>query len=148
MTHKARKRFGQNYLHDPIVIRLVVRSINVGVGQRLVEIGPHLGAITTRRFVGSPDVRKRTELASSMATRTEQTERANDTRTITVCTGLSKGWIVWEIATATTKLTNETRPICFSTTIAGRAFHRRSSAFMREIPTCHQRLLRASLEQR
>jgi 16S rRNA (adenine1518-N6/adenine1519-N6)-dimethyltransferase len=46
LTHKARKRFGQNFLHDPLVIQRIVQAINPGTGQRLVEIGPGQGAIT------------------------------------------------------------------------------------------------------
>ena len=46
MSHKARKRFGQNFLHDPGVISRIVSSINPKEGQLLVEIGPGQGAIT------------------------------------------------------------------------------------------------------
>ncbi|MCF6283140.1 MAG: 16S rRNA (adenine(1518)-N(6)/adenine(1519)-N(6))-dimethyltransferase RsmA [Candidatus Polarisedimenticolaceae bacterium] len=46
MTHKARKRFGQNFLHDPGVIQRIVSSINPQEGDCLVEIGPGQGAIT------------------------------------------------------------------------------------------------------
>jgi 16S rRNA (adenine1518-N6/adenine1519-N6)-dimethyltransferase len=44
--HKARKRFGQNFLHDHGVIRHIVASIAPKKGQRLVEIGPGKGALT------------------------------------------------------------------------------------------------------
>jgi len=46
MGHQARKRFGQNFLHDPNVIRNIVKSIRPKVGDNMVEIGPGLGAIT------------------------------------------------------------------------------------------------------
>ncbi len=46
MTHVARKRFGQNFLHDPLVIRRILESIRPQPGDRLVEIGPGQGAIT------------------------------------------------------------------------------------------------------
>jgi 16S rRNA (adenine1518-N6/adenine1519-N6)-dimethyltransferase len=46
LTHKARKRFGQNFLHAPLVIERIVQAIDPGPGQRLVEIGPGQGAIT------------------------------------------------------------------------------------------------------
>jgi len=46
LTHKARKRFGQNFLHDPGVIRHIIQSIAPQPGQRIVEIGPGQGAIT------------------------------------------------------------------------------------------------------
>ena len=48
MQHKARKRFGQNFLHDDGVIQNIVNSIYPCKGQRMVEIGPGLGALTTQ----------------------------------------------------------------------------------------------------
>jgi 16S rRNA (adenine1518-N6/adenine1519-N6)-dimethyltransferase len=45
-THKARKRFGQNFLHDPQVIHRIVNSIRPREGQCMVEIGPGEGALT------------------------------------------------------------------------------------------------------
>jgi 16S rRNA (adenine1518-N6/adenine1519-N6)-dimethyltransferase len=45
-SHQARKRFGQNFLHDPQVIARIIRTINPQPGQTLVEIGPGLGALT------------------------------------------------------------------------------------------------------
>lgn len=44
--HKARKRFGQNFLHDHGVIRRIVACIGPKKGQRVVEIGPGKGALT------------------------------------------------------------------------------------------------------
>jgi 16S rRNA (adenine1518-N6/adenine1519-N6)-dimethyltransferase len=44
--HKARKRFGQNFLHDPGVIERIIRAINPKPEDALVEIGPGLGALT------------------------------------------------------------------------------------------------------
>lgn len=44
--HRARKRFGQNFLRDPGVIMRIVRSIAPRPGERLVEIGPGQGALT------------------------------------------------------------------------------------------------------
>ncbi len=45
-SHKARKRFGQNFLHDHGVIRRIVACIGPKKGQRIVEIGPGKGALT------------------------------------------------------------------------------------------------------
>jgi len=42
----ARKRFGQNFLHDQGVIRRIVQSVAPQPGERVVEIGPGRGAIT------------------------------------------------------------------------------------------------------
>jgi len=44
--HKARKRFGQNFLHDQGVIGRIIRAINPQPGEHMVEIGPGLGALT------------------------------------------------------------------------------------------------------
>ena len=44
--HHARKRFGQNFLHDPAVIDRIIRAIDPKPGDNLVEIGPGLGALT------------------------------------------------------------------------------------------------------
>ena len=41
--HKARKRFGQNFLHDHHVIDKIVRAINPRHSDALVEIGPGMG---------------------------------------------------------------------------------------------------------
>ena len=46
MTHRPRKRFGQHFLHDPGIIQRIVDTIGATAGERLVEIGPGLGAIT------------------------------------------------------------------------------------------------------
>ena len=44
--HQARKRFGQNFLHDQGIIRHIVACIRPKPDQNIVEIGPGLGAIT------------------------------------------------------------------------------------------------------
>ncbi len=44
--HKARKRFGQNFLQDQGVIRRIVRGISPRPSDHMVEIGPGLGALT------------------------------------------------------------------------------------------------------
>ncbi|THB73191.1 MAG: 16S rRNA (adenine(1518)-N(6)/adenine(1519)-N(6))-dimethyltransferase RsmA [Gammaproteobacteria bacterium] len=46
MQHKAKKRFGQNFLHDKRIIGRIVSSINPKEGENIVEIGPGLGAMT------------------------------------------------------------------------------------------------------
>lgn len=46
LAHKARKRFGQNFLVDHGVIRRIVRAIGPTEQNHLVEIGPGQGAIT------------------------------------------------------------------------------------------------------
>ncbi|VTU06202.1 dimethyladenosine transferase [Actinobacillus indolicus] len=46
LGHTARKRFGQNFLHDQNVIHSIVAAINPQKDQFLIEIGPGLGALT------------------------------------------------------------------------------------------------------
>lgn len=44
--HRARKRFGQNFLHDQGIIESIVDIINPQPDEALVEIGPGLAALT------------------------------------------------------------------------------------------------------
>lgn len=44
--HRARKRFGQHFLHDAQVIAGIIDAIDPVPGQPLVEVGPGLGALT------------------------------------------------------------------------------------------------------
>ncbi len=43
---RARKRFGQHFLHDPNVIARIVAAVQLQPGDAAVEIGPGLGALT------------------------------------------------------------------------------------------------------
>lgn len=44
--HRARRRFGQNFLHDSNVVAAILASLELQPDDRVVEIGPGLGAIT------------------------------------------------------------------------------------------------------
>jgi 16S rRNA (adenine1518-N6/adenine1519-N6)-dimethyltransferase len=44
--HRARRRFSQNFLHDPAAIARILAAIAPRPGERIFEIGPGLGAIT------------------------------------------------------------------------------------------------------
>ena len=46
LGHKARKRFGQNFLNDDYVIDQIVSAIAPNDDDIMVEIGPGLGALT------------------------------------------------------------------------------------------------------
>ncbi|MDH5170845.1 MAG: 16S rRNA (adenine(1518)-N(6)/adenine(1519)-N(6))-dimethyltransferase RsmA [Gammaproteobacteria bacterium] len=46
--HRARKRFGQNFLQDTGVINSIVRAIHPQADDHLVEIGPGQGALTSQ----------------------------------------------------------------------------------------------------
>jgi len=45
-SHRPRKRFGQNFLHDPSILNRMVESIAPRPGDNIVEIGPGEGALT------------------------------------------------------------------------------------------------------
>ena len=44
--HRARKRFGQHFLHDRNIIDRILRALNPEPGDKLIEIGPGQGALT------------------------------------------------------------------------------------------------------
>ena len=44
--HKARKRFGQNFLHDAHWIGRIARAVDARPGERIIEIGPGQAALT------------------------------------------------------------------------------------------------------
>ena len=44
--HKARKRFGQHFLHDRNIIQRIITAINPQLNQTIIEIGPGKGALT------------------------------------------------------------------------------------------------------
>lgn len=46
MNHKARKRFGQNFLQDMSVIERMLSALRPAAGDAVVEVGPGLGALT------------------------------------------------------------------------------------------------------
>ncbi|MEX7655807.1 rRNA adenine N-6-methyltransferase family protein, partial [Pseudomonas aeruginosa] len=64
--HKARKRFGQNFLHDQRVIAKIVRSVNPRPGENIVEIGPGLAALTSP-LIGECDALTVVELDRDLA---------------------------------------------------------------------------------
>ncbi len=46
MNHKARKRFGQNFLQDQAIIDEIMANIQLQSDEHAVEIGPGMGALT------------------------------------------------------------------------------------------------------
>ena len=52
LQHRARKRFGQNFLHDATIIDRIVAAVQPRAEQHLVEIGPGQGALT-EALIGS-----------------------------------------------------------------------------------------------
>jgi len=52
-VHRPRKRFGQHFLKDPRIIKKILESVQPGIEDAVIEIGPGRGALTNellRRF--------------------------------------------------------------------------------------------------
>jgi len=50
---RARRRFGQHFLHDPAIITRIINAIAPQPGDAMVEIGPGQGALTARLLAGA-----------------------------------------------------------------------------------------------
>lgn len=48
LAHRPRKRFGQNFLRAPHVVEKILAAAELTPGERVMEIGPGLGALTDR----------------------------------------------------------------------------------------------------
>ena len=75
MTHAARRRFGQNFLHDANVIRRIIDAISPQSADHFIEIGGGHGALTLPLAdqAGQVDVIEiDTDLASELRSRFEQ----------------------------------------------------------------------------
>lgn len=46
MSHRPRKRFGQNFLQNPHVIDQILSALHLQKNDKVIEIGPGLGALT------------------------------------------------------------------------------------------------------
>lgn len=57
LEHRARKRFGQNFLEDDGIIRRIIKSIHPQVHDNIVEIGPGKGAITEYLLSSCPTLK-------------------------------------------------------------------------------------------
>jgi 16S rRNA (adenine1518-N6/adenine1519-N6)-dimethyltransferase len=51
--HRARKRFGQNFLADPRYVARIVEAVDPRTGDNIVEIGPGLAALTEGLVMGA-----------------------------------------------------------------------------------------------
>jgi len=69
--HRARKRFGQNFLHDPGVVSRIVEAIDPRPGQAIVEIGPGQAALTSALIERAGHVRA-IEIDRDLAARLRQ----------------------------------------------------------------------------
>ena len=55
--HKARKRFGQNFLHDVHWIGRIAKAVAPRLGDNIIEIGPGQAALTRELIAGAGHVR-------------------------------------------------------------------------------------------
>jgi 16S rRNA (adenine1518-N6/adenine1519-N6)-dimethyltransferase len=65
--HRARKRFGQHFLHDPNVLDRIVRAVQPLPNDRLVEIGPGRGALTRILIEAQPQTLDAIEIDRDLA---------------------------------------------------------------------------------
>ncbi len=47
MHHKPKKKFGQNFLQNQAIINAIIMALNPKTQDKIIEIGPGLGALTT-----------------------------------------------------------------------------------------------------
>ncbi len=94
LGHRARKRFGQNFLNDPFIIDGIVSAINPRPGQNLLEIGPGLGALT-EPVAAQVDKLTVVELDRDLAERLRHHPKLKDKLTIheaMPCASISVNW--------------------------------------------------------
>ena len=53
---KPLKRFGQNYINDQNILNNIVKEINPGINDNLLEIGPGLGSLTEKLVNFTPNL--------------------------------------------------------------------------------------------
>ena len=66
MAHKARKRFGQNFLHDTFYQHQIIDTLKVQTDDHWVEIGPGQGALTDH-LIGKSQTLDAVELDRDLA---------------------------------------------------------------------------------
>lgn len=64
--HRARKRFGQNFLHDRHWIERIARAVDAAPGEDIVEIGPGQAALT-RELIGAAGKVRAVEIDRDLA---------------------------------------------------------------------------------
>ncbi len=71
-SHTPRKRFGQNFLQDPIIIEKIISHIHLKNTDRVIEVGPGLGALT-KPLLDSVDHLDVIEIDRDLATHLKET---------------------------------------------------------------------------
>jgi len=84
-THRARKRFGQNFLTDQRIIDRIIDSIGLQTSDTVVEIGPGRGALT-QGLISSGAMLHLVELDRDLGA--EWLQRANERLSVTITDAL------------------------------------------------------------
>jgi len=74
MQYRPKKRFGQNFLRDSGVVTKILAAARIEPGDRILEIGPGLGALTDRLLAAAGEVTVMEvdrDLAAGLAARRE-----------------------------------------------------------------------------
>ena len=88
--HKARKRFGQNFLHDAHWIGRIARAVDARHGDRIIEIGPGQAALT-RELIGDCGHISAVEIDRDLAAWL-RTQFSEDALTLIEADALSLDW--------------------------------------------------------
>ena len=89
-SHRARRRFGQNFLHDESVVARIIEAIDPRPGQTIVEIGPGQAALTGGLIARAGHVRA-IEIDRDLAAQLRQRFSA-DTLTLVEADALKINW--------------------------------------------------------
>ena len=87
--HRARKRFGQNFLHDEHWIERIARTIDAKPGETVVEIGPGQAALT-RKMIADAGHATAIEIDRDLAAWLKET--FPETLTLIEADALKLGW--------------------------------------------------------
>jgi 16S rRNA (adenine1518-N6/adenine1519-N6)-dimethyltransferase len=87
MTHRPRKRFGQNFLHDEQVIERIIACIAPKSSDLLIEIGPGQAALTHPLLESGAELHL-IEIDRDLVMRLQDQIADNDNVTIHACDAL------------------------------------------------------------
>ncbi len=76
MDFRPKKRYGQNFLRDPGIVERILTAARLDAGDRVLEIGPGLGALTDRLLERAGEVEV-LEVDRELAERLRQRQAAN-----------------------------------------------------------------------
>lgn len=94
--HRARKRFGQNFLTDQGIIAAIINALNPAIDMQVLEIGPGLGALT-RPLLERLDQLTILEIDRDLVRDWEKAKREEQLDGLTICEGDALGFdfVTW-----------------------------------------------------